>query len=123
MSSKGMTKLAASIRVKSTVYVQTVSPAEAKSVGILLSKKQALELARNLIVLATSGDIQGDIVVTGHPRKSLLTVLGYKTWRRGAANRDLAAEQLLHTERVEAREWPCQTMTVADLPCSRNAGL
>jgi hypothetical protein len=43
-----MTKSAASIRVKSTVNVQMVSPVEAKSVGILLSKKQALELARNL---------------------------------------------------------------------------
>ena len=95
MSSKGMTKSAASIRVKSTVAVQMVSPAEAKSVGILLSKKQALELARNLLVLASSDDIQGDIVVTGHPRKGLLTVLGYKSWRRGATRRDMASEQLL----------------------------
>ena len=51
MSSKGMTKSAASIRVKSNVYVQMVSPAEAKSVGILMSKKQAIEFARNLLVL------------------------------------------------------------------------
>jgi hypothetical protein len=95
MSSKGMTKSAASIRVKSTVSVQMVSPADAKSVGILLSKKQALELARNLLVLGASDDIQGDIVVTGHPSQGLLTVLGYKSWRRGAAKRDMAAEQLL----------------------------
>jgi hypothetical protein len=97
MSSKGMTKSAASIRVKSTVSVQTVSPSDAKSVGILLSKRQALELARNLLVLASSDDIQGDIVVTGHPEKGLLTVLGYKTWRRAATNRDLASEQLLRS--------------------------
>jgi hypothetical protein len=96
MSSKGMTKSAASIRVKSTVRVQKVSPAKAKTVGILLSKKEALELARNLLVLGCSDAIQGDIVITGHPEQGLLTVLGYKTWRRDAASRDVASEQLLH---------------------------
>jgi hypothetical protein len=95
MSSKGLTKSAASIRVKSIIRVQMISPETAKSVGILISKKEAIELARNLLVLACSDDIQGDIVVTGHPGKGLVTVLGYKKWRRAAKKRDLASEQLI----------------------------
>ena len=95
MSSKGLTKSAASIRVKSLVRVRKISPARAKSVGILISKKEAIELARNLLVLACSDEIQGDIVVTGHPGQVLLTVLGYKNWRRDAGSRDLASEQLI----------------------------
>jgi len=95
MSSKGLTKSAASIRVKSNVRVLKISPAKAKSVGILISKKEAIELARNLLVLASSDEIQGDIVVTGHPEKGLVTILGYKNWRRDAESRDLAAEQLI----------------------------
>ena len=95
MSSKGLTKSAASIRVKSNVRVRKISPAKAKSVGILISKKEAIELARNLLVLASSDEIQGDIVVTGHPEKGLVTILGYKNWRRDAESRDLAAEQLI----------------------------
>ncbi len=98
MSSKGLTKSAASIRVKSIVRVQKISPAKAKSVGILVSKKEAIELARNLLVLASSDEIQGDIVVTGHPEKGLVTILGYKNWRRDAESRDLSAEQLIRTE-------------------------
>jgi hypothetical protein len=97
MSSKGLTKSAASIRVKSIVRVRKISPATAKSVGILISKKEAIELARNLLVLASSDEIQGDVVVTGHPGKGLVTILGYKNWRRGAQSRDLAAEQLIRT--------------------------
>jgi hypothetical protein len=97
MSSKGLTKSAASIRVKSIVRVRMISPAKAKSVGILISKKEAIELARNLLVLASSDDIQGDIVVTGHPQKGLVTILGYKNWRRDAESRDLDAEQLIRT--------------------------
>lgn len=95
MSSKGLTKSAASIRVKSIVRVQKVSPEKAKSVGVLVSKKEAIELARNLLVLACSDDIQGDIVITGHPGQGLVTVLGYKNWRRGADSRDLDSEQLI----------------------------
>jgi hypothetical protein len=97
MSSKGLTKSDASIRVKSIVRVRKISPATAKSVGILISKKEAIELARNLLVLASSDDIQGDIVVTGHPGKGLVTILGYKNWRRDAESRDLDAEQLIRT--------------------------
>jgi hypothetical protein len=95
MSSKGLTKSAASTRVKSIVRVQKISPEKAKSVGILISKKEAIELARNLLVLACSDEIQGDIVITGHPEKRLVTVLGYKNWRRDAESRDLASEQLI----------------------------
>jgi hypothetical protein len=95
MSSKGLTKSAASIRVKSIVRVQKVSPAKAKSAGILISKKGAIELARNLLVLACCDEIQGDIVVTGHPEKRLVTILGYKNWRRDAESRDLTSEQLI----------------------------
>lgn len=96
MSSKGLTKSAASIRVKSIVRVQKISPAKAKSVGILISKKEAIELARNLLVLACSDEIQGDTVITGHPGQGLVTVQGYKNWRRDAESRDLASEQLIH---------------------------
>jgi hypothetical protein len=95
MSSKGLTKSAASIRVKSLVRVRKISPERAKSVGILISKKEAVELARNLLVLACSDEIQGDIVITGHPGQGLVTVLGYKNWRRDAESRDLASEQLI----------------------------
>jgi hypothetical protein len=95
MSSKGLTTSAASIRLKSLVRVRKISPARAKSVGILISKKEAIELARNLLVLACSDAIQGDIVITGHPGQGLVTVLGYKNWRRDAENRDLGAEQLI----------------------------
>jgi hypothetical protein len=56
---------------------------------------EGIELARNLLVLACSDDIQGDIVITGHPEQGLVTLLGYKTWRRDAESRDLAAEQLI----------------------------
>jgi hypothetical protein len=72
-----------------------ISPANATSVGILMSKKEAIELARNLLILAGSDEIQGDIVVTGHPAKGLVTILGYKAWRRGAERRNLDAEQLI----------------------------
>ena len=95
MSSKGLTKSAASIRVKLIVRVWKISPANAKSVGVLISEKEAIELARNLLVLASSDEIQGDIVITGHPGKGLVSVLGYKKWRRSAENRDLASEQLI----------------------------
>jgi hypothetical protein len=95
MSSKGLTKSAASIRVKSIVRVQKVSPENARSVGVLVSKKEAIELARKLLVLACSDEIQGDIVITGHPGKGLVTVLGYKNWRRDANSRDLESEQLI----------------------------
>jgi hypothetical protein len=95
MSSKGLTKSAASTRVKSLVRVQKISPAKAKSVGILISKREAIELARNLLVLACSDEIRGDIVITGHPGQGLLTVLGYKNWRRDADSRNLASEQLI----------------------------
>lgn len=95
MSSKGLAKSAASIRVKSIVRVRMISPAKAKSVGILISKKEAIELARNLLVLASSDEIQGDIVITGHPEKGLMTLPGYKQWRRDAESRDLASEQLI----------------------------
>ena len=81
MSSKGMTKSAATARVKSNVIVKKISQGE-KSVGILMSREAAIQLARNLLVLACSDDIQGDIVVTGHPSQGRLTVLGYKEWQR-----------------------------------------
>jgi hypothetical protein len=95
MSSKGLTNSAASIRVKSLVRGQKISPASAKSVGILTSMKEAIELARNLRILACSDEIQGDIVITGHPEQGIVTVLGYKNWRRVAESRDHAAEQLI----------------------------
>lgn len=57
--------------------------------------KEAIEMARNLLVLACSDEIQGDIVITGHPGQGLVTLLGYKNWRRDADSRDLAAEQLI----------------------------
>lgn len=95
MSSKGMTKSAVSVRVKSTVKVRHISPVMVSSVGILLSKKEALELARNLLVLASSDEIQGDIVITGHTKENYVTILGYKSWRRAASSRDIEAEQLL----------------------------
>jgi hypothetical protein len=60
-----------------------------------MSKKEAIELARNLLVLACSDAFQGDIVITGHPSQGLMTVLGYKKWRRDAETRDLASEQLI----------------------------
>jgi hypothetical protein len=88
MSSKGMTMSAATARVKSNVMVQKISPADARSVGILLAREEAIELARNLLVLATSEDTLGDIVITGHPLQGRVTVLGYKTWRRNADARD-----------------------------------
>src|SRR3712207_3300411 len=96
MGSKGLSKSAASIEVKSYVRAQKVSPAKAKSVGIYISKKEAIQLARNLLVLACSDEIQGDIVITGYPKEERVTVLGYKEWRRDAKNRDLASEQLIH---------------------------
>lgn len=101
MSSKGLTKSAASVRVKSIVRVRRISPSTAKSVGILISKKEAIELARNLLVLASSDEIQGDIVVTGYPGKELVTILGYKNWRRDVESRDLDAEQLIRTAASE----------------------
>ncbi len=101
MSSKGLTKSAASTRVKSLVRVRKISPATAKSVGILISKKEAIELARNLLVLACSEEIQGDIVITGHPEQGLVTVLGYKNWRRDAESRDLASEQLIRPSALQ----------------------
>ena len=95
MSSKGTSKSAASIRVKSFVRAQKVSPAKAKSVGISISKKEAIQLARNLLILAISDELQGDIVITGYPEDGRVTVLGYKTWRRAAGSRNLASEQLI----------------------------
>jgi hypothetical protein len=95
MSSKGLTKSAASIRVKSLVRVQKISPAKGKSVGIHISKKEAIELARNLLVLACSDEIQGDVVITGYQSQGLVTLLGYKKWRRDADSRNLASEQLI----------------------------
>ena len=59
-----------------------MTPSGAKSVGILLCKDEAIRLARNLLVLGTSDDIQGDIVITGHPAQQRVTVLGYKAWQR-----------------------------------------
>jgi hypothetical protein len=69
MSTKGLTKSAASIRVKSLLRIRKISPAKPNSVGILISEKKAIELARSLLVLACSDEIQGDIVITGHPQK------------------------------------------------------
>ena len=83
MSSKGMTKSAASARVESSVSVKMISPTTARSVGMLMSKEEAIRLARNLLVLGTSEDIQGDVVFTGHPDQKRVTVLGYKVWQRG----------------------------------------
>jgi hypothetical protein len=53
------------------------------------------EMARNLLVLACSDEIQGNIVITGHPGQGRVTLLGYKNWRRDADSRDLAAELLI----------------------------
>jgi hypothetical protein len=93
MSSKGMTKSAASARVKSSITAQKISPEGANSVGILLSREEAILLARNLLVLACSEEIQGDIVITGHPDQGRVTVLGYKTWQRNASARQPAVAQ------------------------------
>lgn len=69
--------------------------------GILISKKEAVELARNLLVLACSDEIRGDIVITGHPGQVLVTILGYKNWRRDVESRNLASEQLIRTATAE----------------------
>ena len=87
MSRKGMTISAANASVKSNVKVQKILWGE-KSVGITLSKEEAVQFARNLLVLATSEDIQGDTVVAGHPKQRAVSLLGYKTWRRNAKARD-----------------------------------
>ena len=78
MSSKGMTKSAATAKVKSNTNCQNVSPQGVTSVGILLSKQQAIALATKLLVLAISEDIQGDIVMTAYAKRREVTILGYK---------------------------------------------
>ncbi len=83
MSSKGMTKSAATIRVKSNVRVKKISPESAPSVGMTLSRDSALEMARNLMILVSSVEIRGDIVITGHPRQGVITILGYKAYQHG----------------------------------------
>lgn len=83
MTSKGQTKSAASIPLKSAVKAKHISPSDVSSVGILLSKTEAIKLARNLLVIALSEEIKGDIVITGHPEPKNVTILGYKTWIRG----------------------------------------
>ena len=81
MSSKGQSISAASIDVKSTVRAKNVTPASATSVGFRLGKEEAILLARNLLVLACSGEWRGHIVVTGHVEDDCITVLRYKKGR------------------------------------------
>ena len=74
-----------------------ISPATAKSVGHPYLEEGSYRTGRNILVLASSDEIQGDIVITGHPQKGLVTILGYKNWRRDAESRDLDAEQLIRS--------------------------
>lgn len=78
MSSKGLDKSAATVRAKSRVGCRKVYLSPTNS-NVQLSKAQAAELARNLLMLALDDEVQGYITLAAfNKEKPDLTVLGRK---------------------------------------------
>ena len=51
--------------------------------GITIGPKEAMQLARNLMILALDDGAKGDIRVTAYPSEKRITIIRNKTWQRG----------------------------------------
>ena len=80
MTSKGLEKSAAKVKVKSSVRARKLYPLEGDTttIGIQLSKSAAAELATKLLMLSQDDEVEGYITITGHKSDSRVTVLGRK---------------------------------------------
>jgi hypothetical protein len=79
MTSKGLDKSAASSIIKSNIPCLKVYPQDGSStVGLRVSKQQAVQLMRNLAILVCDPEIQSYITITGHKKSSHISVLGRK---------------------------------------------
>ena len=83
---KGQTISAASAKAKSIVYVDRIYPKSAPTVCIHYTKEEALELSRNLAMLALDPQVKGKIIQTGHNKvstgkRSYISLLGEKPAR------------------------------------------
>jgi hypothetical protein len=55
----------------------------AASIGITIGPKEAMQVERNLMILALDDGAKGDIRVTAYPSEKRMTIIRNKTWQRG----------------------------------------
>ena len=69
----------ASVKLKSTVYVESVSPKGAPSIGIICTKDQAVQIATNLLSVAHDITSKGMIILTGwNKRRNVVSIIRNK---------------------------------------------
>jgi len=76
MSSKGLTKSPATAAFKSAVAVKKITQGP-KTVGVRMSRDEAVKLAHLLLSASLDDRCAGDVVITGHREHDRLTVLRY----------------------------------------------
>ena len=91
MSSKGMTKSAAKLKIPCNVRCKHISKGEA-TVGTTYSVEQARALGRNIAMLTEDPELEGDIILTSHfsetnPHTSVLRYTKYKKGQKGTAKK------------------------------------
>ena len=65
----------ASAKLRSSVHVHAVSPKDAPTCGIIMTRDQAIELASYILAVAGASNAQGLIYVTGRPKEGRVTVI------------------------------------------------
>lgn len=65
----------ASAKLSSAVKGATISPKDVPTVGIIMSKQQAIELATYILAVAGAANANGKIYVTGYPKDNRVTVI------------------------------------------------
>jgi len=65
----------ASAKLRSLVYVRSISPRDVKTCGIIMTKDQAIKLASYILAVAEADNAKGLIYVTGRPKENTVTVI------------------------------------------------
>ena len=90
-------KSAATVGVGSRVKVKTISPRHSHlaTCGFTLSREGAIQMARNLLVVATDPTTDGDIVITAHRSAMSLTINNYYHYQKSQVIRDTVKDDLI----------------------------
>ena len=78
---------ASSVKIQPSAKVKVISPKSSphKTMGMVLDRAEVLKIGRNLIMVASDTDTEGDVVMTVHRNAKRLSVFAYKGYVRKAA--------------------------------------
>lgn len=82
MGSKGLYKSAASVRLSSGLKCKRISPKDATTIGIVMTRAEWEALKVRGDMLFSDPEVDGELIVTGYPKTKRLTILGRRKKRK-----------------------------------------